>query len=545
MYNGKVIIKNNKMKNNKKFIFVFIILTSIVSFFLFFNKKNNDFQLIKAEKTNIVEEIFETGTIKKGENLNLAFKNGGKINKINISEGKKVKKQEILATLEINDLMIRLNLAKSNLSIAEINYNKLISGAAKQDIEIIETSIENVKKDLNSAILNLEKIEKSSAERKNKIYGDAFSLLNDAHLKSNTSYETIDELSKKYFSSFSTEDTKKAIQAKDRIKFNSIEIKKNRDDLKKINAFENFKNNLDEVESYLKSIFNNIEIFRSVFDEPGFKETPKQDLDSIINEKNIINQLINSVISLNNNFSITESSSEIEINNAKSQIVSIQGKIDSLSLELVKIESPADENDLNLAKVKIEQAQSEIKIIQELINNSKIIAPTDGTVSLINLREGEIAQPGLAVLTLIPEKPFQVEINIYEADIGKIKIGNECKIELVAFPNEILNGEIVFIDSASKIVDGIVYYRVLIDIKDYFKNLMFGMSVDVTVITEKKENVLAVPESYLIKEKSDFYVKVLNGDEIEKRLVKVGLFGSNEMVEIISGINENDNIILE
>ena len=71
------------------------------------------------------------------------------------------------------------------------------------------------------------------------------------------------------------------------------------------------------------------------------------------------------------------------------------------------------------------------------------------------------------------------------------------------------------------------------------------MSVDVSIITREKKNVLAVPSNSLTKENGRYYVLLKRGNQIEKVEVKTGLWGLNDLVEITEGLSENDEIIIE
>ncbi len=176
-----------------------------------------------------------------------------------------------------------------------------------------------------------------------------------------------------------------------------------------------------------------------------------------------------------------------------------------------------------------------------MINDSVIKAPTDGKIIRINFKDLEVVQVGIPVVTMVSENIYQVERNIYEGDISKINIGDPVTIEVVAIPNKKFSGNVSFIDVASKVIDSVIYYKVLIDIDNPSDKMKVGMTADVTITPYKKENVLVIPERAI----TDSKVSLIKTNEvIEERAIKTGLSGSNRMIEVLSGLEVGDKIII-
>jgi len=73
------------------------------------------------------------------------------------------------------------------------------------------------------------------------------------------------------------------------------------------------------------------------------------------------------------------------------------------------------------------------------------------------------------------------------------------------------------------------------------------MSADVLILTDSKNNVIFVPARSILtnEETNDKYVRVLKNGEIEERTVEVGIKADNAFTEIISGIEENEEVVLK
>jgi multidrug efflux pump subunit AcrA (membrane-fusion protein) len=71
------------------------------------------------------------------------------------------------------------------------------------------------------------------------------------------------------------------------------------------------------------------------------------------------------------------------------------------------------------------------------------------------------------------------------------------------------------------------------------------MTADVIIKTQIKENVLTIPGTAIKTQDSKNFVQVLVGKKPEQREIKIGLKGSNDVVEIISGLREGEKVIIQ
>ncbi len=171
---------------------------------------------------------------------------------------------------------------------------------------------------------------------------------------------------------------------------------------------------------------------------------------------------------------------------------------------------------------------------------------TYGQITDVKKRVGEIAQGILTdvVITLLPIVPFEIETDIYEEDVVKIAAGNSVDISLVPFAGRTFKGRVVLINPAEKLIEGVVYYKVTVVFEETPKELRPGMTADLVIKTALKENVLVIPEDALSRKDGKTVVQVLFNDIVEEREVQIGMQGTNDMLEIISGLEEGEKVIL-
>jgi HlyD family secretion protein len=164
-------------------------------------------------------------------------------------------------------------------------------------------------------------------------------------------------------------------------------------------------------------------------------------------------------------------------------------------------------------------------------------------VSVVHLKEKEMAVTGSPAFSIIPEKEFQIEVFVYEGDVPEVSIGNNVEISLVAFPDEEFQGEVISINSIGEIIDGVVYYKTIVSLDDYPEKTMVNMTADVIILTAKKEGVLNIPERVTFVEDGKRYVNVITNGDTEKREVEVGMKGEGRVFEVLSGLNEGEKVL--
>ncbi|MBA7631948.1 Macrolide export protein MacA [subsurface metagenome] len=178
------------------------------------------------------------------------------------------------------------------------------------------------------------------------------------------------------------------------------------------------------------------------------------------------------------------------------------------------------------------------------LKDASIIAPFNGTVAKIDGKIGEvISANGKVIISLISPGAFQIRADISEADISKVDIEDSVEIILDAFPEEKWIGQIVEVEPGETVIEAVVYYRIKILFEEISDKLKSGMSADVTIQTDKKENVLHVPYRAIVFKDDKKIVRVLKGKKIEEKEVETGLRGSEGEVEIISGLEGGEKVV--
>ena len=184
------------------------------------------------------------------------------------------------------------------------------------------------------------------------------------------------------------------------------------------------------------------------------------------------------------------------------QLVS-QSEVDNKRAMLRMAEADAE---LSRAQIKASDAQllqrqAQLEQAELNLERTEIRSPVSGIV--IN-RQVDIGQTVAASLSapLLFEiaqdlAQMQIEADVDEADIGKLRRGQYVRFQVDAYPAREFEGQISQIRKASTTVSNVVTYKVIISAENADQSLMPGMTANVDIILGKKENVLRVPNTAL------------------------------------------------
>ncbi|OGC83231.1 MAG: hypothetical protein A2W07_09545 [candidate division Zixibacteria bacterium RBG_16_43_9] len=165
-------------------------------------------------------------------------------------------------------------------------------------------------------------------------------------------------------------------------------------------------------------------------------------------------------------------------------------------------------SDRDVAQTNYELAQADVKSSQANLDRVKtnldyatITSPIDGVVISRNVDVGQTVAASLQAPTLFTIAQdltkMQVDASIDEADIGKIKEGQEVLFTVDAYPDQSFKGSVSQIRLSPQVVQNVVSYDVIIEVSNPNLLLKPGMTANVTVLVDEREGILKVPSGAL------------------------------------------------
>ena len=195
------------------------------------------------------------------------------------------------------------------------------------------------------------------------------------------------------------------------------------------------------------------------------------------------------------------------------------------------------------------------------ISNCKLVAPQAGEVVYANqnsrrsepvvIEEGVTVRERQAIIKLPDLTQMKVDARIHESKISRVREGLQVEIKIDALPGDPFHGVLDMVSSVP--VPGswpntdLKEYEASIRITDSeerVRKLKPGMTAEITIVVlQRNEDVLQVPVQGVRQVGPNYFAYVLKDDVPVQREVKIG-DTNDAMVEVLSGINENEEVIL-
>jgi HlyD family secretion protein len=210
------------------------------------------------------------------------------------------------------------------------------------------------------------------------------------------------------------------------------------------------------------------------------------------------------------------------------------------------------------AKAALVQARAARSQAQVNLSYTNIISPIDGIVISRSVDVGQTVAASLSAPTLFTIAQdltkMQVDTNVAEADVGRLKVGMETSFTVDAYPGQRFPGKVREIRNAAVTVQNVVTYDAVIDVDNTDLRLRPGMTANVTVIYDERRTALAAPNAALRfhppgaspKEAPDATtVWTLRGGQLQPAAVHVGLT-DGMVTEVVDGdVREGDELVVE
>jgi HlyD family secretion protein len=208
-----------------------------------------------------------------------------------------------------------------------------------------------------------------------------------------------------------------------------------------------------------------------------------------------------------------------------------------------------------IALAQVKKAEAGLRQAKTNLGYTRIVSPVDGVVIAKNVEVGQTVAASFQTPTLFTIAPdltkMQVDTNVDEADISKIKKGMEVNFTVDAYPDKKFKGIVSQIRLSPTVIQNVVTYNVVISVDNSHLLLKPGMTANVTFVVNSKENVIKIPNSALRFKMPDTPpskqqgVWVIRGGKSVRVNVKTGI-SDGEWTELIEGdLKEGEEVIIE
>lgn len=509
---------------SKKFIIpaviVVVILLILVSVLNSQNAKPK-YETGKVERGDIIQTVDVTGNINAADDLQLSFQVPGVVSNVSVKEGDIVTKGKLLANLTLADL-------DAAVAQAQASLNQKLAGATPEQINTAQKQVDSAQ----TALTNAQTLAQTSMASK---YDSALASLDDASVKLGAAYKLVHDLQIKYFTG-TTQESLSYQSNMDKINnaqfnFNALlnlaKISKSQTDIDAA---------IDNVISGLSTTVTAISQNRDLMDkEPAKSIIPDTDKASLDVQKATISAEKITISGIKNDIAVTKSQNQNSIDTAEAALDLQKANYDSL------IAKPRD----------VDVAYYEAALAQARANRNKAIiyAPIAGEIGKVNKKKGELISSNEPMLELLSPH-FEINIDVPETDVVKLKNGDTSIITFDALGMDTkFVGTVMSIEPASTNIQDVIYYNVKVAINDDDNTvrLKSGMTADVLIATDSRQNVLNIPSRAVLTRTNtgQKYVRVLVNNAVVEKDVTLGLKADDGLVEVLSGLEAGEIIVLK
>ena len=290
-------------------------------------------------------------------------------------------------------------------------------------------------------------------------------------------------------------------------------------------------------------------------------------------------------------------SREMAVAQAKGSLISAKSSMETAKINLDRVQQlfskgMTPQSELDVAKNNFDQASAQVQIsqatqdqAQDQLDKCTIRAPMYGVITQLNSEVGEnvvigtMNSAGTVIMVISDLSAIEIEADVDETDIASVKVDQDVKISLDAFPDTSFHGRVIEVGNSAKAADlystssSVTNFVVKILIEDLVQNIKPGMTASVDITTASRDDVIKIPSSAVVMrpegtENKDISVKKNKKKEVSSeevalpdkdikeidgvflvrenkaRFVPVGTgIRDQQFVEITSGVAEGDSII--
>lgn len=498
-----------------------------------------------AQIGTVISSVSASGQVSSSNQLDIQAKVSGEILSVNVIPGQKVSTGQLIAVIDPTSAQKAVRDAQANLESAQISLEKLQKPASALTLTQAQnaltnaqdalvklyndstTDVTNVFLDLPGAITTLEDVLAGDDAGGSGLWNQ------DYYINAIAGYDNRAGT----FKSAAYDDYVAAKKAYNTL-FDAYQALGNAPDNASIEkALVNSYTAVQLAAKALKSANAFIQLYVDVLEVRSI--TPASAATAALTDLNTAIGKINTHLSIL--FSDTNS-----LKQDKQDIVEKQQSLD----ETV---AGTDSLDIRSSQLSVIKAENSLRDAQTTLADYYARAPFAGTIAAVAAKKYETASGALA--TLVTTQKI-AELSLNEVDAAKVKLGNKATLTFDALEDLTLTGEVVEIDTIGAVEQGVVSYSLKIGFDSQDERIKSGMTVNASIQTAVRQDVLAVPTSAVKTQNGVSQVQVfepaltdtgstqgvVSKVPPQQIMVEVGIT-DDTTVEILSGLTQGQQIV--
>lgn len=519
------------------------------------DSKKPIYTTIAANEKTITQEVSVTGQVKPTEKIDLAFEKGGKISAVSAQVGNTVSKGQVLVILDNSDIRATLAQEEAALEVQKAKLAELKRGTRLEQIQISTNKVANAQKAVDDAKTSLENIKQKADVDLANLYDEAKDVLTDSYAKSDAAVNTT--INSLFFNTTSNNPTLTFTVTNLQLKIDAenkrtqagnavLAIKAKTTTYP--TAYPDLDKTLKDVKSQLAIIQDFLSTLKNALNQTAGLSAATLDTykTSVDTASSSINTAVTNINSQEQDIATQSALNKNNISTAQTSLTTAENTLLSAQDQLALDKAGSTSEQIAAQAAAVKQAEASIQNVQSQLEKTILTSPINGIITKQDAKVGEIVSMNTPLVSLISEANFQIETNVPEADIAKIKINDSAKVTLDAYGNDItFEARVIAIDPAETIIEGVATYKVTLEFTTSDDHIKSGMTANITVMTAKIEGAIAIPQRAVITKDDQKFVLIDNGGpNPEERKIETGIRGSDGSIEITTGLSAGEKVII-
>lgn len=544
--------------------------------------KEPSYGFVIAKRGNLIQEVSVTGRVKAVLDVDLAFERGGKVLNAYVKISDIVEVGQELVNLDISELQTQLNQARADFDYASSQFDQakvaadiertklaqLKRGTRAEEVRIAETKASNAEKALGDSKINLKNIKLKADADIDEDYDNALNAVASSLTVGIDALFTLTNIQFAHFYGGDQIDLQISDAKADAVfallggvnggRFSNDSISKLSGGAKAVVAAAEETDSHEDIDNALLKVSDGLEKVKKSLDLITIDLLSSTEKTSLNTAKTNINSEIATISGKVTAIEVQKASNSSAISTTEGKVNDSQNSLVSARDELALKKAGAAYEDIRIQEyhvakaeaniaseaAKVNKAEALVENYEAQIGKTVVRSPISGIVTKQDAKVGEIVSANQVIVSVMSGAAFEVGANVAEVDIAKISLGDAAKITLDSYGNGVIfEATVVAIDPAEIIIEGVATYKVTFSFKNEDSRVKSGMTANVNVLTDSRENVIYAPQRAVIQKNGDKIVRVVKGGTINEVMVETGLYASDGSVEIIAGINEGDKVI--
>jgi len=482
------------------------------------SSKKTTYQFVTVTKGSITETVSVTGNTTSTNSVSLAFQTGGTIDTVAVSLGDRVSAGEAIASVNTSGLQAQLQQAQANVDAQNAQLQTLLAGATPQAIAVSQAALATANQNLASTYLSVT------------------NTLIDADTKSVDA--VVNQLAP-FFSNPQSQNPLLTFPVANTQLVNDIQTSRVQagSELAAWDA-EIASVSAASPGSRLDTAIANAQAHLGII-----QNLMKDATEALINTTNL-SATTAAAYKANVTAGFNEANAALaEINTAAQTIAAQKAAVVQGQAQLNLTVASATVQAIAAQKAQVEQAQANVQNIRVQIAQASIVAPISGIITTQNAKLGQIASPGVPLVTVLGNGGFEVNANIPEVDIGKVNVGDPVAMTLDAFPGETFGGKVFYINATQAAGQGVVGYQVKIAFNKADARIKSGLTANCDITTQTKNDALILPQYAVLQNDQGTFVNIQSGTIKTQIPVTLGIQDASGNVEIAGGVTDGEQVI--